>query len=273
MEINFSGSQQAVPQGIQYQEFLDLTYPEQFREKKNYICVLTRHYMHMSTGESVSSNNIQLESVGILEEGLGSWWKELRIHGFLIGFTLAVLFASILFFFFRWALSGSISLNDVSVHFENMLLIASFCICVLIIYLFWLFLNRKRHFLIFELVSSSNESSSFSLFDFVSFFSLHNTAKHANSQDDSLLSDEHEFLSSSVTKEYQLNRFEINSWGQSFATALAAGSFIIAQRNDRDTDNTFVFYSRHSKIWDTLQECLEENNLVVKILHSGKISV
>ena len=226
--------------------------------------------MHMSTGESDSSNNIQLESVEILEEGLGKWWKELRIRGFIIRFTLFGLFALILFFSFRWALSGNISFNDVSVYFQDMLFVASLGIFILILYLFWLFLNRKRHFLIFELVSSSNERSSFSLFDFVSFFSLHNTAKPANSRDDSLLSDEQRFLSSSVVQEYQLNKFEIDRRRQTFEIMLAAGSFIIAQHNDRDADNTFIFYSRHSKIWDALQECLEENNLVVKILHYGK---
>ena len=227
----------------------------------------------MSTSESDSSNNIQLESVEILEDGLGKWWKEFRIRGFIIRFTLFGLFVLIFIFSFRWALRGNISFNDVSVLFVDMLFAASLGIFILILYLFWLFLNRKRHFLIFELVSSSNERSSFSLFDFVSFFSLHNTAKPVNSQDDSLLSDEQEFLSSSVTKEYQSNKFEINSWGQNFATVLAAGFFIIAQHNDKDTDNTFIFYSRHSKIWDTIQKCLEDNNLVVRILHSGKISV
>ena len=225
----------------------------------------------MSIDKSASSDNIQLESVETLEKGLGKWWKEFRIRGYMTSFILFALLASILFFSFRWVLSGNISFNEVSIHFENMLFLASIGICVLILYLFYLFLNRKRHYLIFELVSPSNEVSSFSLFDFVSFFSLHNTAKPANSRDDSLLSDEQGFLSSSVVKEYQLNKFEIDRRRQTFEIMLAAGSFIIAQHNDRDADNAFIFYSRHSKIWDALQECLEENNLVVKILHSGKI--
>ena len=232
----------------------------------------------MSIDGKNSIDDVPLESVETLEAGLGKWSMEIQRKDYL---TLLLIALSLGSFFFTLIIISTIreyydpyigTLDLSQLLFYSLFLV--FCVFYFILFAVPLFMSRfnaKRHYIVFNLLSSSSEGTESSLSSLVSLLSFGHTITPVESKGESLLEEEQESVSSSTTSELQLSRFEISrTW---IHEGVFLRPFIIAFQKNEDTDNTFVFYSRHRSCWNNVLEYLKTNNIKVEILYSEKVSV
>ena len=231
----------------------------------------------MSIDGKNSIDDVPLESVETLETGLGKWSMEIQRKDYL---TLLLITLSLGSFFFTLIIIsiireyydpyiGTLDLSQL-LFYSLILLICVFYFILFAVPLLMSRFNAKRHYIVFNLLSSSSEETESSLSSLVSLLSFGHTITPVESKGDSLLSDEQESVSSSTTSELQLSRFEISrTW---IHEGVFLRPFVIAfQKNE--AANTFIFYSRHRSCWNNVLEYLKINNIKVETLYSEKVSV
>ena len=231
----------------------------------------------MSIDGKNNIDDVPLERVETLEAGLGKWSMEIQRKDYLTWLLIAF---SLGFFLFILFIIGTIREYDPyrGTLDLSLLLLYSLglvlCVFYFILFAVPLFMSRfnaKRHYIVFNLLSSSSEGTESSLSSLVSLLSLGNTITPVESKGDSLLEEEQESVSSSTTSELQLSRFEMSrTW---IYGGVFLRPFIIAFQKNEDAVNTFIFYSRYRSCWNNVLEYLKTNNIMFETLYSEKVSV
>ena len=152
----------------------------------------------------------------------------------------------------------------------SLLLGINFLISYLIPVLLYQF-DHRRHYTVFNVQSSFNDESQFSLSDLRSLFIQKGIAKRP--VEGSSFVDERILSPSAAENELQLNKFQMKRKRFSLRKILNEPTFVVSPYTRKDTTNTFLFYSRNKSTWNNILNYLEANDLRVNVLNSEKIHV
>ena len=228
-----------------------------------------------------SVDDVRFENKRELESSLGRLWREFRIMYSIMLMIVVTLFgigisalAIIRESYFNEGRFPHLSeFFNFSYLFTTPLVLSLLIItnCILIaVYLFRSDFDRKRYYVVFNIVPSSDEYHEFSLSSLASLPSIKRINKLGNDQGDPL-SEQQEFRPSSAINESLLNKFEMNGTG--YYKNIFKYRFIVALYNRENTSNTFVFYSRHQSSWDHILKLLESHKFAINILNKEEIQV
>ena len=230
----------------------------------------------MDSGLTESVDDISSENVEFLEENLGKWWEELWLSGVALTFVITQLTALVYTFgltrneIVNTAISND-SFSFLSRFIRSFLFANSLFLIGLVVISVILLINRKRYYIVFSLRSDSTEEPEFSLSSFAPLFSRENVATRIKSINHSFLSRELG-VSSESDKELLLDRFRIKmSGGKYKLNSLYYYIFIIAFDENDNSNNTFIFYSRHESTWRKILAYFEDDGYTVEVQHSQEI--